>query len=536
MPCCCVPNCSERTEKGIRLFLLPQGKRNIERRKKWIVNIKRKNKLPERAYVCEKHFTEDQFENKRQDLKRPLRWNAVPTLFLHKKNANDNENNNFVDEEFAVEPPNINEASISNNINPEINPQKRMEGFKFGSGILEHVFTILRTKVECMKLEEREAVLLVDEMAIKPGLEYDTALEKVVGRPTMLKSDGSNKENIATHALVFMLGGLTTRWKQTIAYEYTGTSYCAKEANQLIKNIICKCHHIGLNISVVISDMGPQNQAVWRLNGVVCSRHEITKNFAKHPSDNDRKLYFMPDSPHVFKNMRLALTEGQNFYLSPDIVKRYSLPSNEVSLDPVKFVYAQDNQSELKVAPRLKHNVLKPGHYDKMNVGLALALVNRDVAAAINFYIAQNKLDRKHYTTAWFFEIMEKWFCIMNSRSRKLALSQNQNEIYIKTTTFLKDVIYIIQNMNVGKTNRWKPFQTGIVLATQTALDVQEHYLNEQNFHFIMLGRLTQDALENLFSMVRSRNPVPDAKEFKCALRLIAISQFFSPLNTEIME
>ncbi|KAJ8980870.1 hypothetical protein NQ317_001334, partial [Molorchus minor] len=124
MPCCCVPNCSERTEKGIRLFLLPQGKRNIERRKKWI-----------------KHFTEDQFENKRQDLKRPLRWNAVPTLFLHKKvgksrkpptsrcnpyplsDANDNENNNFVDEEFAVEPPNINEASISNNINPEINPQ-----------------------------------------------------------------------------------------------------------------------------------------------------------------------------------------------------------------------------------------------------------------------------------------------------------------------------------------------------------------------------------------------------------------------------
>lgn len=75
----------------------------------------------------------------------------------------------------------------------------------------------------------------------------------------------------------------------------------------------------------------------------------------------------------------------------------------------------------------------------------------------------------------------------------------------------------------------WKPFQTGIILATQTALDIQEHYLNDKNFKYLMLGRLTQDALENLSSNVRSRNPVPNLKEFKCALRLIAISQFFTP-------
>ncbi|XP_023311340.1 THAP domain-containing protein 4-like [Anoplophora glabripennis] len=84
MPCCCSVNCSERSEKGTRLFLLPQGPKNESRRKQWINNINRKDRLPDRAYVCEKHFTSDQFENNRADGKRPLRWNAVPTIFSHK--------------------------------------------------------------------------------------------------------------------------------------------------------------------------------------------------------------------------------------------------------------------------------------------------------------------------------------------------------------------------------------------------------------------------------------------------------------------
>lgn len=104
----------------------------------------------------------------------------------------------------------------------------------------------------------------------------------------MLMSGGKGSDSVATHALVFMLAGLTTRWKQTIAYEFTSTSYDAVHANQIIQDIIAKCDTIGLHICTVISDMGPQNQAVWRLNGIVCSRHGITHNFTKHPSSNEK--------------------------------------------------------------------------------------------------------------------------------------------------------------------------------------------------------------------------------------------------------
>lgn len=133
----------------------------------------------------------------------------------------------------------------------------------------------------------------------------------------------------------------------------------------------------------------------------------------------------------------------------------------------------------------------------------------------------QNKIDKKCFTTAWFFEMMHKWFCVINCHSTILAVSHSKEEEYSNTISFLKEVMFVIETMKVDKNEYWKPFQTGILLATQTVLDIQDTYIIESNLKYPMLGRFTQDALENLFSNVRSRNPVRNAKEFKTALRLI---------------
>lgn len=62
----------------------------------------------------------------------------------------------------------------------------------------------------------------------------------------------------------------------------------------------------------------------------------------------------MPDTPHVFKNMRLAITEGRTIVLSDEVVRRYRLPANNVSIEPIKTVYNIEKELELKVAPRLE--------------------------------------------------------------------------------------------------------------------------------------------------------------------------------------
>lgn len=52
MPGCCVDMCTNRTEKGFRLFRLPTGNKNKDRRAEWMKLIG-KNTLSEKAAICE---------------------------------------------------------------------------------------------------------------------------------------------------------------------------------------------------------------------------------------------------------------------------------------------------------------------------------------------------------------------------------------------------------------------------------------------------------------------------------------------------
>ncbi|KAH7958055.1 hypothetical protein HPB51_027960 [Rhipicephalus microplus] len=80
--------------------------------------------------------------------------------------------------------------------------QRHIEHCKFRPGLL----------VNCMTEYERHACLMIDEMQITPSLVYDPSADAVLGRPTIPLADGSlPTDTLATHGLVFMLGGDTTR-------------------------------------------------------------------------------------------------------------------------------------------------------------------------------------------------------------------------------------------------------------------------------------------------------------------------------------
>lgn len=70
------------------------------------------------------------------------------------------------------------------------------------------------------------------------------------------------------------------------------------------------------------------------------------------------------------------------------------------------------------------------------------------------------------------------------------------------------------------------PFQNEVLLSTQTALNLQEIYLAQHKFRYVLLSCLTQDSLENSFSSIRARQPVPDARLLKVSLRLVCLSKF----------
>lgn len=140
--------------------------------------------------------------------------------------------------------------------------QERVQHLKFDNGILMEVFDILSTEVKKMNYKERQCSLMMDEMAITPDERFDTTSYKWVGQATL-----STHSDISTKALVIMLAGSSTRWKQTVAWFLTRSmsdkvkntnriqNLTGKELRKILEDIIKKAEEIGLFVNCIITDM-----------------------------------------------------------------------------------------------------------------------------------------------------------------------------------------------------------------------------------------------------------------------------------------
>jgi len=180
---------------------------------------------------------------------------------------------------------------------------------------------------------EKECVLIMDEMAITPSNLFDVSSNKNIGKVTLPHHEGT-----VTSVLVFMLGGISTRWKQTVAYFFTGKSINGNVYHDIVVDIISKTESIGLNVVALISDMGPGNQSLWRKWNITAGRHCKLSNFLPHPLDDNRKLFVIPDVPHLFKNIKNMLVINKEIFISNKIQLLYNLPTNKICSNHIEDV------------------------------------------------------------------------------------------------------------------------------------------------------------------------------------------------------
>ncbi|KAH7977604.1 hypothetical protein HPB49_002951 [Dermacentor silvarum] len=72
-------------------------------------------------------------------------------------------------------------------------------------------------------------------------------------------------------------------------------------------------------------------------------------------------------------------------------------------------------------------------------------------------------------------------------------------------------------------------FTPGLLEDIMQSLALKALFLEKYNFKFLLLSRFGQDALENLFSTLRCKNPVPRVLEFKFSLLAATMAQFLRP-------
>ena len=183
---------------------------------------------------------------------------------------------------------------------------RHIQTLSFTPGIQYDMLKLLQVKMSTNE-SHKLCVLLVDEMQLHSRIEFDNGLRRIVGyvSPETLPTgaaSGADKEP-ATHALVFMLRGLTDSWKQTVAYLFTGASLKREPFWKFMQEVIQACESAGLRIQGVTTDMGPANTGLWNHVGIESTRSRVI-SAVTHPYDSsDRLLYFVADPPHLLKNL-----------------------------------------------------------------------------------------------------------------------------------------------------------------------------------------------------------------------------------------
>lgn len=353
---------------------------------------------------------------------------------------------------------------------------RKLENFNFSVGRpIEDIFEFLKIKVDNFKDDSyKDGMIVLDEMSITPGKFYDPSFDSFIGNVTL---PGHDHNQIATKALVFMVAGLSARWKQVVRYDFTSDSVDGKVFKLIIDEIIYKCEDIGIRIHVVTSDMSSANQAMWLEYKIYVLKQKQINNSCEHPYDKIRRLYFYADGPHAFKNARTSFLNNESVRINEKFAHNKGLPGNVAKSKHYKDVVEEDKNNELKLAPKLREdNLNTKNHFQKMRVGNAKRLFSESVGSALEFLASDNPCDER-LTTAYFTDILARWFYIMCGRSIDVALSYLNIDKYNEIINFLNDFIIFIETLKVGA-GQWKPFQTAMLISTKTVIDLSFYLLN----------------------------------------------------------
>lgn len=127
-------------------------------------------------------------------------------------------------------------------------------------GICEKILNYLSTVSENLKDKDRYCTILFDEVSLMPNLAFNKCAGVVEG----LQDFGCSKDPfVADHALVFMLRGINSNWKQPFSYYLVRSATKGPQLKNLIVDNI-RIIHDKTKFKVVgsISDQGTANVGI----------------------------------------------------------------------------------------------------------------------------------------------------------------------------------------------------------------------------------------------------------------------------------
>jgi len=347
---------------------------------------------------------------------------------------------------------------------------------KIGNGLLTDVIAFMKIAALGKKVYEKVAVLMFDEVKVKGVYEYNQMTDEVVGPHSQMQ--------------VVMIRGLFSNWKQPIFIDFD-----TQMTSATLTNIISNVEENGYDVRAIVCDMGGGNQGLWKELGISIKRPWFSLGGQK------KRIHAFADTPHLLKLTRNWLLD-----------KGFDLGGGEiVNADPLKALIAQDN-GELKVCHKLSALHVECEGARRQNVRLAAELLSHTTATALKTFKPGFDADLAT-RTGEFIEVVNKWFDIMNSYIPNLGTDVGKCGYGLRKEDqdrALNEMYNLMESMRCIKKRALQVFQKGIMIGIKSIKGLFEDVQAIYKSRYILTHRVNQDALENLFSQLRTRGGLND--------------------------
>lgn len=276
-------------------------------------------------------------------------------------------------------------------------------------GYLEEVINLLKNEV-IKDPTKANASLVLDEMSLKSDTPYNSSTKKYEGKVDL--GSGVNKESdvLATHALVVMVVGVTSRYKYPIGYFFT-SSIAADALSDIITHSLTLLEENGVNVLNVTSDGVRVNWSCMQKLGCQMCITKL-KTYFIHPANPSKIVYYVPDVVHMVKLIRNLLSDLA--------VLKIKGSDKTIEWKFVERVLAIQEQEGLRSGNKINHNHVQWEDH-KLKFIYAKQVLSRSMADSIDYCRDDIKLEEFQGSeeTSKFIRHVDRVFHRLNSNSPK---------------------------------------------------------------------------------------------------------------------
>lgn len=215
---------------------------------------------------------------------------------------------------------------------------------------------------------------MLDAMSIKKCIQYDASKGTNTGFVNLGVGGPTDSDDVATEVLVFMVVGLTGKWKAPVAYFLTN-SLQATTQHKLVKHTIISLNEIGIQTCAMTLDGHATNVAMCSLFG--CQMDPALELKSHFNIDGyDQPIYVFLDACHMIKLVRNLLQAYQ-------IIKS---PTGAIKWQYIHFLHQEQQTLGLRFANKLSQRHLE-FQKQKMKVNLAVQTISSSVAKALQLML-----------------------------------------------------------------------------------------------------------------------------------------------------